>query len=96
MSLSDIMGHLDLTLWPKLGLVVFLAVFIAACIRAVLCPRRVINRCAHLPLDEGVEGLEEGAEVSRCQGVKGQDKGIEGFRCQGIDLTPRHLDTSTP
>lgn len=33
MRLSDIMGHMDLTVWPEVALVIFLGVFAAVSIR---------------------------------------------------------------
>ncbi len=52
MSLSDIMSNMDLTVYPIIGLVIFLAVFIAVASRA-LSRRRSVEyaRAAALPLE---------------------------------------------
>lgn len=52
MSLTDIMSGANLTLYPKIGLFIFLAAFIAIVIREFLRPGTEVNRHARLPLEE--------------------------------------------
>lgn len=53
MSLSDIMGHLDLSIYPQVALVIFVAVFAAVVRRAASGWSREEELCGRLPLDEG-------------------------------------------
>ncbi len=54
MSLSDIMGHMDLSVYPQIGLVIFLAVF-AMVVSRLLGRRTGEASRAHamIPLDDG-------------------------------------------
>jgi hypothetical protein len=52
MSLSDVIGHLDLAVWPKMALVLFVAVFVAVTVKALRGPQTELDRAAHLPIDE--------------------------------------------
>ncbi|HYE62933.1 MAG TPA: hypothetical protein VD997_13135 [Phycisphaerales bacterium] len=52
MRLSDILGHLDLTVWPKMALVLFLAVFAGVTWRVLRTSRADIARAASLPIDD--------------------------------------------
>lgn len=60
MRLSDVIGHLTgqfgLAFFPVLGLVIFLAVFLAVSLRALRNPRHEMTRCASLPLHGGEPG----------------------------------------
>lgn len=51
MTLGEI-SHNSLSIYPQLGLIVFLAVFVAVTVRALRRPRADIDRWAHLPLEE--------------------------------------------
>ncbi len=42
----------DLSVFPKVGLLVFLAVFIAVTVRALRTPRAEVRHWANLPLDD--------------------------------------------
>ena len=55
MSLTDLMSHSDLSIYPQIALVIFLAVFASMAIRVFLSPRRREHyaRAAWLPLEEG-------------------------------------------
>jgi len=55
MSLTDIMSHSDLALFPQIALLIFLAVFASMTMRVFLSPRRRERyaRAAALPLDDG-------------------------------------------
>jgi len=55
MSLTDIMSHSDLSLYPQIALVIFLAVFASLTLRMFLSRRRgaADARAATLPLDDG-------------------------------------------
>jgi cbb3-type cytochrome oxidase subunit 3 len=51
-KLSDVLGHLDLTVWPKMALVLFLGVFAAVTWRALRAKRAAVEHAAGLPLEE--------------------------------------------
>jgi hypothetical protein len=56
-SLGDIIGNMDLTTFPKVALIIFMAVFAAVTFRAVTLGRRVdIDKAARLALEDGDEG----------------------------------------
>ena len=53
MRLSDIMSHMDLTVYPIVGLVIFLFVFVSVVARVMSRSRRAeYARGALLPLDD--------------------------------------------
>lgn len=53
MRLSDIMGHLNLTTYPILALVLFLAVFVGVCVRTFRRGRSPeFRHAASLPLED--------------------------------------------
>lgn len=67
MSLSDIMGHMDLSVYPQVGLVIFLAVFGLVVMR-VFSGRHAAEwrRHASMPIAEArmVEGERRGPDGS--------------------------------
>lgn len=52
MSLTDIMSHLDLTVYPEVGLIIFFGVFVAVAARAMRTEPTTAQARAALPLDE--------------------------------------------
>jgi cbb3-type cytochrome oxidase subunit 3 len=52
MRLSDIVGHMDLAVWPKMALVLFLAVFVAVTWRALRTSKAEMDRAASLPIND--------------------------------------------
>ena len=53
MSLSDLMGHAGLSMYAQVALVLFLAVFVAICIRTYApSRRREMDEAARLPLED--------------------------------------------
>lgn len=53
MRLSDIMGSLDLSIYPQVAMVIFVAVFAAVMVRLFGRSRSgELNRAAALPLEE--------------------------------------------
>jgi|JRYH01.1.fsa_nt_gb hypothetical protein len=50
---SDIISHLGLTIFPIVGLIIFVAVFAAVTVRALRTRREDINRFAVLPFEGG-------------------------------------------
>ncbi len=53
MRLSDIMGRLDLSIYPQIALVIFLVVFVCVMFRAFSRSRAAeLNRAASLPLED--------------------------------------------
>ncbi|MBL8963861.1 MAG: hypothetical protein KF787_11245 [Phycisphaeraceae bacterium] len=56
MSLSDIMGNLDLSVYPQVALVIFVAVFASVLRRTALGWSRESEACGLLPLEDGARG----------------------------------------
>ncbi len=50
MRLTDIMSHMNLAIWPQLGLIIFLIVFAAVVLRAMSSKRVYNDRMSALPL----------------------------------------------
>lgn len=45
----------DLSVFPKVGLLLFLAVFIAVTVRALRTPRAQVRHLANMPLDDDIK-----------------------------------------
>jgi hypothetical protein len=59
MSLTDIMSHSDLSVYPQVALVIFLSVFAITAARSLFSPRRANDaRHAGLPLDDGARASQ--------------------------------------
>ncbi len=58
MRMSDLVGAMDLTLFPIIGLVIFVCLFAALVGRALLTDSREARRAAGLPLDDDNAGVE--------------------------------------
>lgn len=67
MRLSDIMGHLDLTVWPMVAMVLFVSVYVTAVVRVCRRPAAECRRAASLPLDDG-QAVSEPAGAATCSG----------------------------
>jgi hypothetical protein len=52
MSLTDVVSHLDLAIWPKMAMVLFLAVFVAVMARVLRTGKGDMDRAAHMPIEE--------------------------------------------
>ncbi|MCB9848179.1 MAG: cbb3-type cytochrome c oxidase subunit 3 [Phycisphaeraceae bacterium] len=53
MSLTEIMHHADLSLYPKVGLLIFLGVFLLVCYRTIRMNRSMdLEHAAHLALED--------------------------------------------
>lgn len=52
MSLTEIMHNADLSVYPKVGLVIFLGIFVLVCGRTLRMRRHDLDRLAHLALEE--------------------------------------------
>jgi len=53
MSLTEIMQNADLTIYPKVGLVIFAGIFILVVYRTLTMKRHMdVDRLAHLALEE--------------------------------------------
>ena len=70
MRLGEIMSHMDLAVFPQIGLVLFLAIFVAAMWRVLRSSRSEMAACAAIPLDDravltprGAEGVSAGDDV---------------------------------
>ncbi|MEO0631341.1 MAG: hypothetical protein AAFY46_11570 [Planctomycetota bacterium] len=50
MRLSELMSNMDLAVWPKMALVIFLVVFAAVVIRAMTSKRTYTDRMSAMPL----------------------------------------------
>jgi hypothetical protein len=57
MKLSDVMSHTDLATYPKIALVIFLAVFAAVMAKLARTPREEMTRCGRMALDD--EGAKQ-------------------------------------
>lgn len=64
MRLSDIMGNMDLTVYPILALVIFSGVFVLVTGRALRTDRATHARWARIPLDPEVK-VGERAEPAK-------------------------------
>lgn len=61
MRLSDIMGNMDLSVYPILALVLFVGVFVLVTGRAMRTTRATHDRWARIPLESAGEAdLKEG------------------------------------
>lgn len=52
MNLGDVIGNMDLTIYAKVPLIIFMGVFIAVCLRVLRSPASRYEACAHIPLDD--------------------------------------------
>lgn len=52
MRLVDILGGVDLSVYPEIAIVIFMLVFAWATVRILRSPRAEIEHAARLPLDE--------------------------------------------
>ena len=66
MRMSDLVGAMDLTIFPIIGLVIFVSLFGVLIARALLSDPREGRRAAGIPLDDG--------EVVPEQGPSGQER----------------------
>lgn len=71
MRLSDIMGHLDLSVYPQVALVLFLIIFAAVMLRVFSRSRyHEFNRAASLPLEDDSTPKISTAHTFRLNGSK--------------------------
>ena len=54
MKLSDLMSFLNLTIYPSVALVFFLAAFLAILVKVLRQPRAETNAIANMPLNDDV------------------------------------------
>jgi hypothetical protein len=52
MGLGDVISNMDLTIYAKVPLVIFLGVFVAICLRVLGSPGSRYEACAQIPLDD--------------------------------------------
>lgn len=52
--MSEIMSHMDLAVFPQIGLILFLAIFAAAMWRVARKSGSEMRRCAFIPLEDDV------------------------------------------
>jgi hypothetical protein len=62
MRLSDVIGGMGLSVFPIVGLLIFLGVFTAVTVRALRLRRSDVTRFAGLPLDGGEAGESNNRE----------------------------------
>ena len=63
MSLSELMSNADLTIYPKIALIIFMGVFVLVTLRVVLMGRKQnVDEMARLALDDG-EVASEGSDA---------------------------------
>jgi hypothetical protein len=70
MRLSDIMGHLNLAIWPLLALGLFVLVFAVAVVRALGQSSEECRRAAALPLDDEQGGMEPAVAGTDSKGTR--------------------------
>jgi len=58
MSLSEIMSSMDLAVWPQIGLILFLAAFLAIVVRVLRRKRPDLDQIAALPLADDTPDQE--------------------------------------
>lgn len=64
MRLSDIMGNMDLTIWPQVALVIFIGLFIGIVIRTFSKSRRPAQEeASRIPLQDDSEHTEVNGHV---------------------------------
>ena len=59
MSLSDVMSHLELSVYAEVGLVLFFGVFVSVTARVLRASRDEMRANAALPLEDGDPGSAE-------------------------------------
>lgn len=69
MRMSDLVGSMDMALFPIIGLVIFLGLFGVLIVRALMSDPGEGRRAAGIPLDDGEAGA---GSVDR--GVNGQER----------------------
>jgi hypothetical protein len=52
MRMSEIMSAMDLSIWPKAALVIFIGVFVMIAWRTLREPRKNVDHYASLPIDD--------------------------------------------
>ena len=52
MKLSDVVSGAGLSSFAEIALLIFLGVFLAVALRALLSPRAAMDRAARMPLDD--------------------------------------------
>ncbi|VAX38994.1 hypothetical protein MNBD_PLANCTO03-930 [hydrothermal vent metagenome] len=52
-------GVNSLSIYPELGLLLFFGVFVAITVQALRRPRKEVEGCARLPLDETTTGVDD-------------------------------------
>lgn len=62
MNLSRIMSSMDLSVYPQVGLVLFLAIFAVAIWRVSRTSRAEMLRCAAIPLTDEDDIVPKGAD----------------------------------
>ncbi len=61
MRMTDIVSGLDLAIYPEVGLVIFLGVFVAVVVRTmVMTDRRSAERASRLPLEPDTRATPDG------------------------------------
>ena len=60
MSLSDIIGNMNLATFPQAAMLLFLLVFAAVTVRVLRRPRSDMRACAEIPLEDN--GTTDGGE----------------------------------
>ncbi|RMG12755.1 MAG: hypothetical protein D6731_13325 [Planctomycetota bacterium] len=59
MSLSDLISHMDLSVFPEVALVIFAGVFVAVSARTLRADRAAFEAAAGLPIDDPAPAREE-------------------------------------
>jgi len=69
MGLSELVSHLELWVYPVVGLLGFCLAFLIQAVRVSRTSRAEMDRCGNLPLDDGAVG---GARAAANRGEDGR------------------------
>ena len=72
MRLGEIMSHMNLAVFPQIGLILFLTIFVGAMWRVLRSSRSEMRACAAIPLDD------DAVVTPRCDQRAGSDAGRKG------------------
>lgn len=83
MRLSDVFGHLDLTTYPKIGMIIFMTIFVAVVYRVLRASKQEMSHCSRMAMDDGLVGEGRVAPAAARQEHTSHSAGQPGRRSQG-------------
>lgn len=63
MSLTDLMSGMDLDLFPQIGLLIFVAAFVAVLVHTLCRPRAEVRKLAELPIADETTTPDPGSKA---------------------------------